>query len=86
MPLMDLLFKILAGVMLGISKTNREFLKKAGIFWASNIANSKIELERYEIIWGRELFLKDIKTEIPYLANDFTENLWKEKIKPLINL
>ena len=65
-----------------VSNNNKEFLKKAGIFWALYVANNKIELERYKITGGRELFLKDIKTEIPYLANDFTENLWKEKIKP----
>lgn len=82
MKLKYMIFKILAGVMLGISKSNKEFLKKAGIFWALYVANNKIELERYKITGGRELFLKDIKTEIPYLANDFTENLWKEKIKP----
>jgi hypothetical protein len=82
MKLKYTIFKALSQIVFNISKAGKDFLKQAGRFWALSIANNKLELPRYKTKGGRELFLKEITTAVPYLSNDFAENLWIKEIKP----
>lgn len=81
-----MIFKVISEIMLGISKTNKTFINQAAKFWVLGIANNKAQLLRYKEIGGRELFIRDIQNSIKNIASDYAEKLWKEEIKPFINL
>lgn len=88
--LKEMVFKVISDILFDKSnsystKSETKTLKQSCFFWVLYIKNNKMEMEKYRVS-GRTLFLEDVKSKFKYLSGEYPETLWKEEIRPLINL